>query len=74
KYAGHQIEAKILHDSWLAQFQARHVTVQPGDSLRVQLREEISYGYDSEIVHTYYEVTKVLEVMPGTKLIQGELL
>ncbi|MCR4348059.1 MAG: DUF1090 domain-containing protein [Sulfuricaulis sp.] len=74
KYAGHQIEAKIFDDSWLTKFQTRQVSVQPGDSLRVVLREEISYGYDSEIVNTHYEVARVLEIIPGAKLIQGELL
>jgi len=74
KYAGHQIEAKIMDNSWLTKFQTRKVSVQPGDSLRVVLREEISYGYDSEIVHTHYEVVEVLEIIPGPKHIQGELL
>jgi hypothetical protein len=74
KYAGHQIEAKILDDTWLTKFQTRQVSVQPGDSLRVVLREEISYGYDSEIVNTHYEIVKVVEIIPGPKLIQSELL
>lgn len=74
KYAGHLIDAKILDDSWLAQFQTRQVSIQPGDSLRVMLREAISYGYDSEIVHTHYEVVKVIEIITGPKFVQGELL
>ncbi len=74
KYAGHLIDAKILDESWLAQFQTRQVSIQPGDSLRVMLREAISYGYDSEIVHTHYEVVKVIEIIAGPKFVQGELL
>lgn len=74
KYAGHLIDAKILDDSWLAQFQTRQVSIQPGDSLRVVLQEAISYGYESEIVHTHYEVVKVIEIILGQKFVQEKLL
>jgi len=73
KYAGHLIEARVLDEKWLNDFQGRNVGVQPGDSLRVILREELSYGYDSEIVHADYEIVKVLEVIPAPKFIQREL-
>lgn len=73
RYAKHLIEAKILDEEWLNNFQERQVSVQPGDSLRVVLNEEISYGYDNEIVHICYEIIKVLEVIPAQKYIQGEL-
>jgi hypothetical protein len=74
KYAGHMVEAKISDMSWLSRFQSNQETVQPGDSLRAVLREEISYGYDSEVVHTDYEVKEVKEVIRGIRVIQGELL
>ena len=65
KYSGHMIEAKISDSDWLLKFQSKEVHLQPGDSLKVLLREEVSYGYDSEIVHTEYEVVKVLAVIRG---------
>lgn len=73
KYSGHLIDAKILDKKWLDKFQKKVVTVQPGDSLHVNMKEEISYGYDSEIVHTSYEIIKVLKVIPAPKIIQKDL-
>lgn len=73
RYAGRAIEAKILHKEWLQRFQANQVSLNPGDSLRVILNEEVSYGYDSEIVQTDYEVVEVIEVLPGFRAIQTPL-
>lgn len=73
KYAGRTIEAKILHTDWLQRFQTNQVSLNPGDSLRVILNEEVSYGYDSEIVQTDYEVLEVLDVLPGLRAIQPPL-
>lgn len=73
QYAGHMIEAKVLDESWLQRFQSNLELVHPGDSLRVTLSEFVAYGYDSEIVHTEYEVVEVLEVIRGLKLIQQTL-
>jgi hypothetical protein len=74
KYSGHLIEAKILDEGWLTQFHNRRVELQPGDSLRVLLREQVSYGYDNEIVHVEYDVVEVQEVIQAPKFIQGNLL
>jgi hypothetical protein len=73
KYLGHLIEAKIIDENWLNDFQNRQVVVQPGDSLRVNLREELSYGYDNEIVHTHYEILNVIEIIPAPNYTQGKL-
>lgn len=73
KYAGHAIEAKILDQRWLHRFQTNQELVNPGDSLRVLLSEEVSYGFDSEIVHTEHEVVEVLEILPGPRAIQRNL-
>lgn len=59
QYDGRAIDAKVADSDWLAKFQARREDVRPGDSLRVILYEEISYGYDGEVVHRYYEIEKV---------------
>ncbi|MDO9312640.1 MAG: hypothetical protein Q7T85_13280 [Nitrosomonas sp.] len=55
-YDGKFIEAKITHNEWLYEFQSRRLSVNPGDSLKVTLYEEISYGYEEEIVHKHYEL------------------
>lgn len=60
---GRSIEAKITDFGWLYEFQSRAIDVRPGDSLRVLLYEETSYGYEGEVVHRYYEVEKVYEVV-----------
>ena len=63
QYAGHSIDAKISHTDWLYDFQKRAIDVRPGDSLRVLLYEETSYGYEQEVVHCHYEIEKVYEVI-----------
>lgn len=73
KYAGHAIEAKILDVMWLQRFQSNLEPLNPGDSLRVILREEVAYGYDSEIVSIVYTVLKVLDILPGLRAIQTSL-
>lgn len=74
KYSGHMIEAKVLDEVWLKRFQGNQENVQPGDSLRVKLREEVAYGYDNEIVHTEYEVLEVLGVIRGLRSTQASIL
>lgn len=74
KYGSHMIEAKVSDLSWLSKFQNREETLNPGDSLRVVLRESVAYGYDSEIVHTEYEVLEILEIIRGIRLVQGDIL
>lgn len=62
-YDGRSIDAKISHEEWLHDFQSRNLQVSPGDSLKVTLFEEISYGYEGEIVHRHYEIEKVHDVV-----------
>ena len=73
KYAGRAIEAKILDVHWLQRFQSNVEPLKPGDSLRVTLREDVAYGYDSEIVNIDYTVLKVLATLPGLSAIQTTL-
>ena len=63
QYDGRAIEAKITDQDWLTEFQSRLTEIKPGDSLRVILYEEISYGYEQEIVHRHYEVESVKEII-----------
>ena len=74
KYGQHMIEAKVLDDDWLKNFQNNHHTLNPGDSLRVILFEKVAYGYDNEVVHTEFEVIEVMEVIPGIKRVQISIL
>jgi hypothetical protein len=63
QFDGRAIDAKISDSDWLDRFQSRQIDVRPGDSLKVTLYEEISYGYDGEVVHRHYEVEKVHETI-----------
>lgn len=74
KYGAHMIEAKVLHVEWLNKFQSGQEPLNPGDSLRVVLREALAYGYDNEIVHAEYEVVEVIEIIRGLRLVQGNIL
>lgn len=73
RYNGHAIQAKISDMPWLASFQAGNISVNPGDSIRAELKEDIAIGYDGEIIHVWYDVLEVYEVIPGLKSIQGNL-
>lgn len=67
KYGSQMIEAKIIDLDWLQRFQNGTVELHPGDSLRVTLFEEVSYGFDGEVVHTEYEVRKVVAIVRGPR-------
>jgi hypothetical protein len=67
RYGTHMIEAKIVDLDWLLRFQNNDEHLNPGDSLRVTLFEEVSYGFDGELVHTEYEVRKVHGVVKGQR-------
>lgn len=73
KYNGHTIEAKILNTEWLNQYQSRMIELHPGDSVKVLLIEEISYGYDNEVVHVDYLIKEIKEILPAHKTIRGKL-
>lgn len=68
-HEGHVIDAKILHAEWLDDFQGKRVKVNPGDALRVKSIRHTQYGHDNEIVHTKFDIIKVIEVIPSP--IQG---
>lgn len=63
KYAGHSINASISDQMWLDRFQSGATDVQPGDSLRVLMHEDVFYGHNNEVVHVTYDVREVLEVI-----------
>jgi hypothetical protein len=63
KYSGHSIEAAMEDLNWLHAFQNNKELLQPGDSLKVIMQEEVSYGYNSEVVQTNYSIIEVIEVI-----------
>lgn len=67
RHAGHSVEAKFEDYYWLQQFQGNAVALNPGDSLRVVMREEVSYGYENEVVHVSYTIKKVVEIVPPSR-------
>lgn len=74
RYGSRMIEAKVTDLVWLSRFQSNEEQVRPGDSLRVMPFEEVSYGYDNEVVHTEYEVHEVRYVIRGPSGQQADLL
>lgn len=74
KYEGHSIDAKIANNEWLNDYQNRVIEVQPGDSIKVILIEETSYGYSNDVVHVDYLIKEVKEVLPAPRLIREKLL
>lgn len=73
RHAGHSIEAKFEDFHWLEQFHGNAVALNPGDSLRVVMREEVSYGYENEVVHVSYTIKKVVEIVPPSRQEQSWL-
>lgn len=74
KYQNRSIDAKIMDDNWLRAFQAKDVAVLPGDSIRVIVKEEASYGHNNEIIGIHYVILTVIEVLPAIKQKQQHLL
>jgi len=74
KYLGRSVDAKISDEEWLHKFHTKYVSIQPGDSIRAIVKEEVSYGYNNEVVHTHYEILKVIEVLPAKVPVQRNLL
>lgn len=57
------ISARIEHDTWLTDFQARKIDIRPGDALRCLVTIEHAYGFDNELVSETHTVTRVEEVL-----------
>lgn len=70
KYQGKSIDAKILDENWLKAFQGKQISVLPGDSIKAVLRERVSYGHDNEVVHSTYEVVRIIGVLPVARPLQ----
>ena len=68
------ITAKITDVEWVRKFQSRQEDVRPGDSLRVEMATQVKYGYDNEVIGTSYNISHVIEVLPGSTEDQLSLL
>lgn len=64
KYGAKTIQAKVLDDGWLIQFQKRKIDIRPGDSIRAKVATTVKYGHDNGILATTYELIKVEEILP----------
>lgn len=74
KYNGHSIEANIGDEVWLEKFQRNDlVALEPGDSLRVIMVEEVSYGHELEVVNIQYTIKEVVEVVSRVEYTQADL-
>jgi len=73
RHQGHSVDVKISDAQWLSDSQNGLIPLQPSDSIRADMKEEIAYGYEGEVVHTWYEVEKVHEVIPGPSREQNTL-
>jgi hypothetical protein len=74
RHANHNIEAKMLDDQWLQDFQARRIELRPGDAIRAEVNEEIKLDTQGNIVAEHYAVVRVLSVIPVDHFTQGDLL
>ena len=57
------ISAKFEHQDWLYQFQRRQVDIRPGDAIKCQVRIELRYGHDNELIAERYFIERVHEVL-----------
>ena len=67
RYQNKSVDAKILDDNWLKDFQSKDISVLPGDSIRAIVKEEVSYGHNNEVIDMHFEILQVLEILPAPK-------
>jgi hypothetical protein len=67
KYQNKYVDAKIIDEKWLKDFQSKDITLLPGDSIRALVKEEVSYGHNNEVIHMHFEILQVLEILPAPK-------
>lgn len=65
--------AKIEDEDFVRKFQARKTDIRPGDSLKVEMRQEISYGHNGDVVASTNIVVKVIDVLRPENYDQGSL-
>ncbi len=63
RHGTRSILAKIEDREWLNAFQNRRVNIRPGDALKCQVRMEMSYGIDNELISEHFYIEKVDDVL-----------
>lgn len=63
RFEDHIIEVSITDKEWLSQFQARGITVRPGDSIRGLVDVSISYDEHRNVSGKHYELVRVIDVL-----------
>lgn len=63
RHGRRSISATVGDAEWLAAFQNRAVDVRPGDALSCEVRVDVSYGHDNELIAERHHIVKVHEVL-----------
>ena len=66
RHEGHNFDAKISDIDWLNKFHSREIILRPGDSIKAKVKNDISYGFDNEVVAKHYEILKVEDIISIT--------
>ncbi|MEI6887134.1 MAG: hypothetical protein WCK31_02755, partial [bacterium] len=64
KHGKTEVKAIITDKDFLNDFHDRKIKVQPGDSIKCEVKVVSKYDFNSDLLSAEYEVTKVLEVIP----------
>jgi hypothetical protein len=63
KHDGRVIEAKMLDQEWVSEYQAGKIPIIPGDAIKAKVQVIAKYGTNSETISTQYTIQKVLQVI-----------
>lgn len=74
KHNKRRIDAKILHDEWLNDFQSRKIDVRPGDALKVIAIIKEKYDHNNEVLSVQHDVLEVIEVIQDPNFKQLPLI
>lgn len=68
-----KISAHIEDEAWLEQYKAGKITLIPGDSLKVEMRETMQYAKNHELICSVSQIIKVLSVIHEEKQPSSQL-
>jgi len=71
KYQGHNVDVTISDLEWLDKFQNKEIPLLPGDSLKGQFLQIISYGHDLEVISIQYYLEAIDQIIEAPKLAQA---
>jgi len=64
KHGKTEVKAIITDKDFLNDFHDRKIKVQPGDSIKCEVKVVSKYDFNSDLISAEYEITKVIEVIP----------